>query len=60
MFACLIPLVIFLAPSILNTIIIIALGCLIYGIIILLLKERMLFDTINNLKNKLKKENSHR
>ena len=45
-------------PSILNTIIIIGTGIVTYSILILVLREKMVIDTITSIKNKIwKKKN---
>ena len=54
MFVCLIPLSLCLSPSVINTLIIACVGVAIYGLCIILLRERLALTYITLLKNKLK------
>ncbi len=48
----------YLSVSIISTLILIILGVLVYGLMLLLLKENMIYEILNGLKQKIKKENN--
>jgi len=57
MFSVLLPVGLKLNPSVINTVSLIGIGALIYGLMILLMKEKFTFEVLTNIKNKLFKKN---
>lgn len=58
-FAVIYPLSFYFSPSVLNTFIIVLVGIVIYGIVILILKDKLVFDVLGQIKDKFFKKSEN-